>query len=85
MDFERNYQIKVLSKQLSKNARNFSSLVKISKLNPWFVTGFFCDGEASFGDSISIYKRQKGRIGWAVKASFKISENSKDINLLLQF
>jgi hypothetical protein len=62
MGFEKNYQINVLSKQLNKNLRSFSSLVRISKLNPWFVTGF-CDGEASFGISISIDKRQKGKIG----------------------
>jgi hypothetical protein len=34
MGFERNYQIKILSKQLSKNKRNFSTLVKNSKINP---------------------------------------------------
>ena len=83
MGFERNYQIKILSKQLNKNKRNYSTLVQNSKINPWFVTGFF-DGEASFGVSIYIDKRIKGRLGWAVKPSFQISLNSKDINLLLQ-
>jgi hypothetical protein len=34
MGFERNYQIKILSKQLKLNKRNLSSLVKNSKLNP---------------------------------------------------
>ena len=83
MGFERNYQIKILSKQLNKNKRNFSSLVKNSKINPWFVTGF-TDAEGSFGVSIYIDKRIKKRIGWAIKPSFQISLNSKDINLLLQ-
>ena len=83
MDFERNYQIKILSKQLNKNKRNFSSLVKNSKINPWFVTGF-TDAEGSFGLSIYTDKRIKKRIGWAIKPSFQISLNSKDINLLLQ-
>uniref|UniRef100_UPI0022380D67 LAGLIDADG endonuclease n=1 Tax=Ramaria cf. rubripermanens TaxID=2016387 RepID=UPI0022380D67 len=83
MGFERNYQIKILSKQLSKNKRNFSTLVQNSKINPWFVTGF-CDGEASFGVSIYIDKRIKGRLAWAVKPSFQISLNSKAIHLLLQ-
>jgi len=39
MDFERNYQVKILSKQL-KFQINFSTLVQNFKLNPWFVTGF---------------------------------------------
>jgi hypothetical protein len=39
---------------------------------------------ASFGVPIYIDKRIKGRLGWAVKPSFQISLNSKDINLLLQ-
>jgi hypothetical protein len=34
MGFERNYQIKILSKQLIKNKRNFSTLVQNSKINP---------------------------------------------------
>ena len=40
-DFERNYQIKVLSKQF-KQTKNFSSLAQASntKLNLWFVTDF---------------------------------------------
>jgi len=48
MGFERNYPIKVLSKQLNK--QNFCTSayaqVQLTKLEPWFVTGF-CDGEAS--------------------------------------
>jgi hypothetical protein len=34
MGFERNYQIKILSKQLNKNKRNFYTLVQNSKINP---------------------------------------------------
>src|SRR5215469_3560739 len=68
MGFERNYQIKVLSKQLNLNQTNYctNAYAKIQlnkvRLDPWFVTGF-CDGEATF--SISIYKdkRIKGREG----------------------
>ena len=83
MAFERKYQIKVLSKQL-KNKTNFcSAQVQLSKLDPWFVTGF-CDGLASFSTSISIDKRIKGRVGWTVKPSFQISLHSRDMNLLLQ-
>ena len=82
MDFERYYQVKILSKQL-KFKRNFSTLVQISELHPWFVTGFL-DGEGSFGITIYIENRIKDRLVWAVKPSFQISLNSKDINLLLQ-
>ena len=53
MAFERKYQIKVLSKQLKK--RNFcSTQVHLSRLDPWFVTGF-CDGEASFSPGVVVY------------------------------
>jgi LAGLIDADG endonuclease len=45
------------------------------------LTGFI---DASFSVSIYIDIRIKGRLGWAIKPSFKISLNSKDINLLLQ-
>jgi hypothetical protein len=83
MGLETGYQIKFLSKKLNKNKRNYSTLVQNSKLNPWFVTGF-SDGESSFSVSIYIDKRIKGKLGWAVKPSFQISLNSKDMNLLLQ-
>jgi hypothetical protein len=85
MGFERNYQIKILSKQLNKTKFSSSAYVQVpvTKLEPWFVIGF-CDGEASF--SVSIYKdtRIKGRLGWVVKPSFQISLHSRDKNLLLQ-
>nr|UEK25958.1 hypothetical protein [Mutinus fleischeri] len=81
MGLEITYQIKILSKQL--NNRKISSLVQNYQINPWFVTGV-CDGEASFGVLIYLDKRIKGRQGWAIKPSFQISLNSKDINLLLQ-
>lgn len=83
MGFERNYQIKILSKQLNKNKRNISTLIKNYKINPWFVTGF-TDGEGSFSVSIYIEKKIKGRLGWVVKPNFQISLNSRDINLLLK-
>ena len=84
MGFERNYQIKVLSKQL-KNNKNFCSSAEfqLTKLDPWFVTGF-CDGEASFSVFIYKDKRIKGRVVWSVKPSFQISLHSRDMNLLLQ-
>ena len=85
MGFERNYQVKVLSKQLNKTNFCTSAYAQVqqSNLDPWFVTGF-CDGEASFSVSIYKDKRIKGRVGWAVKPSFQISLHSKDISLLEQ-
>ena len=45
MGFERNYQVKVLSKQLNKKIFCTSAYTGVlsTKLDPWFVTGF-CDG-----------------------------------------
>jgi len=90
--FEKNYQVKVLSKQLNKN--KFSTSVSLrsglevwkmkeTNLAPWFVTAF-CDAEASFTIALYLDKRIKGRAGWVVKPSFQISLNSRDIELLLQ-
>jgi hypothetical protein len=56
MGFERNYQIKVLSKQIFLNKRTFyseDSLNSNTKLNPFFVSGLI-DAEGYF--SVSIYK-----------------------------
>ena len=109
MGCKSSYQVKILSKQLNFK-RNFSTLVQISKLNPWFVTGFvdadLCSKptfafvciliqirtkwtanvgkRGSFSITIYIDNRIKDRLVWAVKPSFQISLNSKDINLLLQ-
>jgi len=82
MGSESSYQVKVLSKQL-KFKRNFSTLVKNSKLNPEFVTEFV-DGEVSFGITNYINNGIKDRLVWAVKPSFHIPLRVKDINLLLQ-
>lgn len=85
MGFERNYQIKVLSKQFNKTNFCTSAYAQVpfTKLDPWFVTGFW-DGEASFSVSIYIDKRIKGRVGWSIKPSFQISLHSRDMKLLLQ-
>ena len=37
MGFERNYQIKILSKQL--NIKNFSTVISSLPVNAWFITG----------------------------------------------
>ena len=38
MGFERNYQLKILSKQL--NIKKFSTIISSLPLNAWFITGF---------------------------------------------
>jgi hypothetical protein len=81
MGFERNYPIKVLSKQLNLNKKDFSTLNKNSKLNTWFVTGF-ADAEASF--HISIIRNNKLQIGWSITPRFQIGLHKIDLNLLLQ-
>jgi hypothetical protein len=79
MGFERNYQIKIPSKQL--NNRLFSSSSIHSNINPWFITGF-SDAESSF--VISIYPDSNSKLKWRVTASFSIHIHIKDIELLQQ-
>jgi len=49
MGFERNYHIKIPSKQF--NNRLFYTLSYKPKVNPWFVTGF-TDAEGCFSINI---------------------------------
>ena len=77
MGFERNYQIKVPSKQLNY----FSTLHSNNRLNPWFVTGL-ADSEGTF--TIMIDPNQKRTLGWRVQAKFQIGLHKRDLDLLLQ-
>jgi len=79
MGFERNYPIKILSKQL--NTKQFSTLNPKLDLNPWFVTGFF-DGESTF--HISIVRSEQSKLGWQIRGKFKIGLHQRDKALLLQ-
>jgi hypothetical protein len=80
MGFERNYQVKILSKQL--NNIKFSTLNAQSKtMSPFFVSGF-SDAESNF--HVSILKNNKYKSGWRVLASFQICLHSRDLPLLLQ-
>jgi hypothetical protein len=80
MDFERNYQVRNLSKQLKTN-RLFSTVNSKPKLSPWFVTGF-SDAEASF--HISINKNAKNKTGWSLYSKFQIGLDKRYLSLLLQ-
>lgn len=79
--FERNYQVKIPSNQISKV--RFYSTLKPNKtqstLNPWFLTGF-SDGEACF--MINVYKSSKHIAGWGARAGFQIGLHTKDLQIL---
>jgi hypothetical protein len=95
MGFERNYQVKILSKQLNKSF--FSTVPEIKpiqnnwfktreadnekELNPYFVSGF-ADAEASFGTTI--YKNNKLKTGYRVRSFFSINLNQQDSFILFQ-
>ncbi len=66
MGFERNYQIKIPSKQL--NIKKFSTFNYSSQFNPWFGIGLI-DVEGSFNIIIDINKTRK--LGWRVQSKLK--------------
>ena len=75
MGFERNYQIKVLSKQKRLYNTNYDS----NQLNPGFITGF-ADAESAF--SVLVQPRLDSKTKWRVKAIFAIGLNKKDLAIL---
>jgi len=75
MGFEKNYQIKIPSKQL---INNFSTKIYPNKIEPWFLTGF-TDAEGSF--SIIIDKNNKRTLGWRVQSKFQIGVDKRAIVL----
>lgn len=79
MGFERNYRIKIPSKQL--NVKKFTTLNSFSDVNPWFWTGLI-DGEGSF--SIIIDRNETRKLGWRVQSKFQMGLHKRDLSLLLQ-
>ena len=79
MDFEKNYPIKILSKQL--NLKNFSTCSYSADIFPWFVTGLI-DAEGSF--SIINDKNINRTLGWRIQPKFQLGLHMCDISLLLQ-
>jgi len=80
MGFERNYQIKIPSKQLCK--QYYSTLSKTSEhieLNPWFVTGF-ADAEGCF--SFAIKPDLRSKLKWRASPLFVIKLHIKDFAIL---
>lgn len=79
MGFERNYQIKILSKVLhKKEVRFYSTSLNKIHLNPWFLSGFI-DGEGCFRISLTKVNRA---LGWRVQLFFQITLHTKDKALL---
>jgi len=68
-NFERNSQIKILSKQLKLNKLFFSTLNIQPKLNPWFLSGL-SDAESSF--QILVRKGLTYKLGWSTIGKFRI-------------
>ena len=93
MSFERNYQIRILSKQrniqiirlyFTKVQESFIEKPNLSPLggiNPWFLTGFV-DGEGCF--LININRNEELKIDWNVQLCFQIGLHRKDKSLLEQ-
>ena len=88
MDFERNYQIKVLSKQiLHKQSYTTNSIINSSPFKPqllfswtpWFVTGF-SDAEGSF--MVIVRRDSRNNTGWRVEANFTINLHNRDLEIL---
>ena len=82
MDFERNYQVRILAKQLLNKPKPISTLTLSNNLiNPWFITGF-TDAEGSF--IISVYPNNNSKLKWSITPYFSIHLHIKDTLLLLQ-
>nr|YP_010835439.1 hypothetical protein QLP32_mgp06 [Perenniporia fraxinea]WFS78672.1 hypothetical protein [Perenniporia fraxinea] len=85
MGFERNYQVKIPSKNIHNN-KKFSTLTSenISKplpttLDPWYITGLI-DGEGSF--QIRLRKSSKYKTGWSISPVFSLALHKCDLPLL---
>jgi len=80
MGFEKNYQIKIPSKQLNKQCYSTLSRTSLNnKLNPWFITGF-TDAEGCF--SFAIKPDAKSKLKWRTSPLFVIKLHIKDIAIL---
>ncbi len=79
MGFERNYQVKIPSKQL--NIKNFSTLFSKKPVNGWFITGLI-DAEGSF--SVIIDKNKSRKLGWRVQTKFQLGMHLRDLSLIQQ-
>ena len=88
MGLEREYQVKILSNQISfMNPRCYSTncthnpQIESPALSPWFITGL-CDGESCF--YVGIQRNNKSKLGWTVELIFTIALHNKDKGVLEQ-
>jgi hypothetical protein len=87
MGFERNYQIKIPSKQLK--IRKSSTFNYYSHINSWVWTGLidafrFPKGRGgSF--TIIVTKSKSHKSGWKIEPKFQMGLDKRDLPLLLQF
>ena len=80
MGFERNYHIKIPSKQLNKQYYSTLSNTSLNnKLYPWFITGF-ADAEGCF--TFAIKPDAKSKLKWRISPLFVIKLHLKDIAIL---
>ena len=89
--FERNLEIKNLSKQIIskfKQGRYYTNIAANLQcstqdliMNPWYITGF-SDAEGCF--TISLVKNNKLKTGWVVRVKFQINLSVNDKALLEQ-
>ena len=81
--FDRNSKIfnhsKLMGKLFSTSTIDINHNELMSKMNPWFLTGF-SDGEASF--ILYIQKTNNSKIGWASWVAFEINLNGGDLSIL---
>ena len=89
IDFERNYKVKILFKQINIYRTSYlickvlnssvcpvvNSAKNVQLINPWWVTGF-SDGEGCF--SIIVSKNQKYKAGYSVVLCFSIGLHKND-------
>ena len=84
MGFERNYPVKIPSKQIKiKKFSTFNNLsdININRSKAWFWTGLI-DAEGSF--SIIIDKTNKRKLGWRVQSKFQIGLHKRELPLILE-
>jgi len=77
--FERNYQVKIPSKQLNYKSFSTLNIITETELNPWFLTGF-SDAEGCF--IIKVQPNSKLKTKWRVRPVFSITLHLKDLPLL---
>ena len=82
MGFERNYQVKILSKQINvSESYNHAEGASSTDVNPWFISGLI-DAEGSF--SVIVDKNKTRKLGWRIQTKFQLGLHIKDLPLLLK-